>query len=167
MLAYDTAMKISDSRSMLTVILGGALFLGGMAYGAKLQPSTQKDLLAAMKGEAFAYAKYTVFADEARAHGHPNVAALFERTAKTELTAHFATHALQYGLVRDTAANLRNAIDGENYESTSMYPHMATRARSVGDSGVAAIFTAVGKDEAVHRDRFKAALAALRKKGGR
>ncbi len=150
---------------MLTVVLGGALFLGGMAYGAQLQPSTQKDLMTAMNGEAFAYAKYSAFAEEARVHGHPKIAALFERTANVELKSHFATHAHQYGLVRGTAANLQNAIDGENYETTKMYPEMAARARSVGNTSVASIFAAVGKDEAQHRDQFKAALAALRKGG--
>ncbi len=156
-------MKIRNSRSILSAVLGGALFLGGVAYGAQLQPSTQKDLMTAMHGEAFAYAKYMAFAEEARTHGEPKIAALFERTANVELHAHFATHAHQYGLVRSTAANLQNAIDGENYETTKMYPEMAARARAAGNLGVAAIFTAVGKDEATHRNQFQAALASFRK----
>ncbi len=160
-------MKFRNTRSVLATLLGGALFLGGVAYGGQLQQSTQKDLMTAMQGEAFAYAKYTAFADEARAHGHPEIAALFVRTANVELKSHFATHAHQYGLVKGAAANLQNAIDGENYETTKMYPEMAARARALGEVGVAAIFTAVGKDEATHRDQFKAALATLRKGGAK
>ena len=158
-------MKIRNSRSILSAVLGGALFLGGVAYGAQLQQSTQKDLMTAMQGEAFAYAKYTAFAEEARAQGYPKIAALFENTANVELKSHFATHAHQYGLVRSTAANLQNAVDGENYETTKMYPEMAARARSAGDPHIAAIFTAIGKDEATHRNQFQAALATLRKGG--
>lgn len=151
-------MKTKSVRSVLVTLLCAALFTGGLAIGAQLHASTRKDLMTAMQGEAFAYLKYTAFAEKARAEGYPSVAALFEKTAYVEWKAHFTTHAYQYGLVKSTADNLRDAIAGENYETTTMYPQMAQRARLAGDASVAAIFTAVGKDEAKHRDAFQQAL---------
>jgi len=138
-----------------------ALFVGGAASGAALQQTTQKDLMTAMQGEAFAYLKYMAFADRAREQGHPSIAALFEKTANVEWKSHFTTHAYQYGLVKSTAQNLQDSISGENYETTTMYPEMAARARKDGEQSIAAIFTAVGKDEAKHRDQFQAALNTL------
>ncbi len=140
-----------------------ALFAGGVASGAALQQTTQKDLMTAMQGEAFAYLKYMAFADQARSQGQPAIAALFEKTANVEWKSHFTTHAYHYGLVKSTAQNLQNAISGENYETTTMYPDMAARARKAGDQAIAVIFTAVGKDEAKHRDQFQAALTKLQK----
>lgn len=115
-----------------------------------------------MKGEAFAYAKYLLFAQQARAHGHSDLAALFDSTAKTERLEHFREHARLAGLVSSSdAENLRDAIAGETYETTKMYPEMAARARQAGDNQAAARFTEIGKDESKHRDAFAAALAKL------
>lgn len=115
-----------------------------------------------MKGEAFAYAKYMMFAEQARAHGHPAIATLFENTAKTERLEHFREHAELAGLVSSSDAdNLRDAIAGETYETTDMYPEMAARAAQAHDNEAAARFTEIGKDESKHRDAFTAALAKL------
>lgn len=135
----------------------------GIALGAGMQlhASTKADLSNAMHGEAFAYAKYMLFAQQARTEGNAQLAALFEHTANVELSNHFRTHAYEYGLVGNDKQNLQNAITGENYETTTMYPDMAKRAQAVGDSKVAAIFSAVAKDEALHRDRFQSALKEL------
>lgn len=156
-------MKIS-THGFVGAALAIALFAGGIATGAALQASTQQDLMTAMHGEAFAYLKYMAFAEQARSQGQPTVAALFERTANIEWKSHFATHAHEYGLVKSTAQNLQNAISGENEETTKMYPEMAARAQKAGNTSVAAIFTAVGKDEAMHRDEFQSALNALKSK---
>lgn len=154
----------------ISVIALGSLAAAAVATGAvayseqhqKRPAEVQKDLETAMKGEAFAYAKYTLFAQQARAHGHPELATLFENTAKTELLEHFREHAELAGFVSPSDAdNLRDAIAGETYETTKMYPEMAGRAHQVGDARAAARFTEIGKDEAKHRDAFAAALAKL------
>lgn len=133
----------------------------------KRTPEVQKDLEAAMKGEAFAYAKYSLFAQQARAHGHPQIAALFERTAATEHMEHFREHAALAGLTASSdAQNLRNAIEGETYETTTMYPDMAARARQAGDMQAAQRFAEIGRDEAKHRDAFAASLATLERDSG-
>jgi rubrerythrin len=125
----------------------------------------QKDLDTAMKGEAFAYAKYMLYAEQARAHGNAELAALFENTAKTERFEHFREHAELAGLVSPSdAENLRDAIAGENYETTKMYPEMATRARQADEKEAASRFAEIGNDESKHRDAFSKALAKLQSK---
>lgn len=130
----------------------------------QMHDSTRKDLEVAMKGEAFAYLKYLLFAEQARKDGHPEIAELFEKTAKVEREEHFAEHAKLAGFVRTDAENLSEAIKGENYEATTMYPDMATSAKAAGDMEAAEHFKEVGEDEARHRDQFKSALAALKAK---
>jgi rubrerythrin len=149
-------------RTALVVFGVGAITLSLLGYAAgSLQSSTKKDLMAAMQGEAFATLKYLAYADAARAHGNLQLAALFESTAKIERDEHFAEHAKLYGLVGSDADNLRDAIKGENYETTQMYPQMARRAEAVGDKDVAKHFREVGADEAKHRDAFQSALGTL------
>lgn len=161
-------MKMRRSTSIaLGTLAGAALMTTAVGYAEQQQkraPEVQKDLETAMKGEAFAYAKYMLFAEQARAHGHPSLAALFEKTAKTERFEHFREHAELAGVVSPSDAdNLRDAIAGETYETTKMYPEMAARARHAGDNKAAARFTEIGSDESKHRDAFSAALAKLDK----
>ena len=153
-------LKIAPAAVALLVSLAMA---AGVAIGAgtQLHESTKADLSSAMHGEAFAYAKYMLYAKEARARGDAQLATLFEHTANVELSNHFATHAYEYGLVGSDQQNLRDSIAGENYATTTMYPQMAKRAQQVGDTKVATIFTAIARDERTHRDRFKAALGEL------
>ena len=159
-------MRKSPLRSgALGALAAGAVVTAGVAYSQhqhKRSPEVQKDLETAMKGEAFAYAKYMMFAEQARAHGHANVAALFENTAKTERLEHFREHAQLAGIISSSDAdNLRDAIAGETYETTKMYPEMAARATRAGDKQAASRFAEIGNDENKHRDAFAAALAKL------
>lgn len=126
----------------------------------KRAPEVQQDLEAAMKGEAFAYAKYSLYAEQARARGHADIAALFERTAKTERLEHFREHAELAGFMATSDAdNLRDAMKGEAYETKTMYPEMAARARKAGDAAAASRFAEIGGDESKHHDEFAAALS--------
>jgi rubrerythrin len=126
-----------------------------------MQARTQEHLLTAMHGEAFAYAKYRLFAQAARAHGRPDLATLFEQTAETELSEHFAEEAELAGLAGSDIANLRDAIHGEAYEVETMYQQFAEDARADGDDAAADRFAEVREDERRHRDAFAAALARL------
>lgn len=128
----------------------------------KRAPEVQQDLETAMKGEAFAYAKYSLYAEQARARGHADIAALFERTAKTERLEHFREHAELAGFMATSdAENLRDAMKGEAYETKTMYPEMAARARKAGDAAAASRFAEIGGDESKHHDEFAAALSRL------
>jgi rubrerythrin len=123
-----------------------------------LKTVTRQDLHDAMQGEAFAYLKYRMYADAARARKNTKIADLFDRIANVEWQEHFTEHAGLAGLVGSDAENLHDAIEGENHEATVMYPQMASRAEAAGDIQVAAHFREVGGDEAGHRDAFRSAL---------
>lgn len=126
---------------------------------------TQQHLDDAMHGEAFAYAKYMLYAKHARENGRPEVADLFEQTAKTELLEHFAEEAELAGFVGSDVANLRAAMGGESYEVDTMYRQFAEDAQADGDEAAAARFAEVRADERRHRDAFAAALVRLEAAG--
>jgi rubrerythrin len=126
-----------------------------------VKKETKENLATAMHGEAFAYAKYMLFAEYARKSGKPEVAKLFETTARVEFFEHFAEEAKLAGIVGDDAANLRDAITGETYEVKKMYKKFAEAAAEAGDAAVAARFSEVRGDEAKHRAAFKAMLATM------
>ncbi len=123
--------------------------------------STKANALTAMHGEAFAYAKYTAFAGHAARTGKPAVAKLFQRTAGVELNDHFADEAVIAGLVGSTEANLADAIAGETYEATTMYPAFAAQATAEGCTVAAELFTEIAADEAVHAAAYQTALNSL------
>jgi rubrerythrin len=125
--------------------------------GANLNQQTLANLLAAMQGEAYAYAKYDAYRQVAGG----SLAALWSRTANTELRDHFAGFAAAYKLAGTNAANLQAAVAGENYETTLMYPAFAARAAAAGDKQAAQLFNEIAADEADHRDGFAQALAAV------
>ena len=122
---------------------------------------TQKNLVTAMQGEAFAYVKYLLFAERARKNGHPALADLFEKTANIERLEHLAEEAELAGLVGRDADNLANAIEGESYEVETMYREFAEQAAADGDQAAASRFAEVRGDEIGHRDAYKAALIKL------
>ncbi|MGW2183421.1 ferritin family protein [Streptomyces sp. NPDC001732] len=126
-----------------------------------LQAQTLTDLNAAMKGEAYAYAAYSLFAAEADRQGLPSVGKLFRSTAQTELNEHLHEAAALAGTVGSNAANLRQAIDGETYEHQVMYRRFAEQARTDGDLQAAKLFSEIAADEGRHRDAFRAALTVI------
>ncbi len=65
-----------------------------------MDDTVRADVLSAMRDEAFAYAKYALFAEQARAEGLNDLAALFEGAAQVELHEHFAGLAETYGPAR-------------------------------------------------------------------
>jgi rubrerythrin len=131
----------------------------------KLNPQTREHLMTAMRGEAFAYAKYMAYAQRARENGHPDIANLFEQTAKIEHLEHFREMAELAQLAGSDAQNLEDAIQGETKESQTIYPKFADEAAAVGDILAAERFREISKDEMKHRDMFRDALASLNKKG--
>lgn len=130
-----------------------------------MNPRTRQSLIDAMHGEAYAFAKYTLFAEYARKSGHANLADLFEKTARVEHLEHFVEEAELAGIVGDDAANLRDAIQGESYEIDTMYREFAEQAAASGEQTAASRFQEVRRDEIGHRDAFTAALQALEATG--
>jgi rubrerythrin len=166
---------LMKSKKIRSIALLGAAFAtvgagvavasdGEKSHGPKrhaVTSRTEQNLLGAMHGEAFANAQYLAFAAVAKGVGTPSVSALFKRTARVEVRQHFAEEAKLAGIVGTNAQDLRDAINGESYETTTMYPSYAAQAAAQGNSTAAAQFTEIGKDEATHRDWFQAALRSL------
>ncbi|MBO8126873.1 MAG: rubrerythrin family protein [Firmicutes bacterium] len=122
---------------------------------------TEKNLKAAFAGESQARNKYTYFASIAKKEGYEQIAGIFLETADNE--KEHAKTALKFlqGL-GDTKANLQEAINGENYEHTTMYKGFAEVAQKEGFPQIAKWFTEVAKVEAAHEKRFKALLGNLK-----
>lgn len=154
-------MKIGFCLSLLAVAV--MVFACTQTTARKDQPSpqTQKNLSTAMHGEAFAYAKYSLYANQARRNGNFELAQLFEDAAKTERFEHFGEEAQVADLIKSDADNLKDAIEGESYEVDTMYHEFSKEAAASGDNVAADRFEEIRHDEAKHRDAFKAALAKL------
>ena len=89
--------------------------------------------------------------------GFQQIAAIFEETANNEKEhAKLWFKALQG--IGDTAANLKAAAEGENYEWTDMYEGFAKTADEEGFHELAAKFRLVAAIEKHHEERYRALL---------
>ena len=92
---------------------------------------TEKNLMAAFAGESQARNKYTYYASKAKKEGYVQIAKIFEETANNEKEhAKLWFKALHDGQIADTATNLLDAAQGENYEWTDMYAQFEKEAKA-------------------------------------
>jgi rubrerythrin len=103
---------------------------------------TIKNLLTAYQGEMNTQARYRSFAAQADAEGLPGVASLFRAAARAEqihanaqarAIRHLggtATAIIEIAKIGHTLENLRNALEGENYEIATVYPEFIAEASS-------------------------------------
>jgi rubrerythrin len=122
---------------------------------------TEQNLKDAFAGESQARNKYTYFASVAKKEGYEQIAAIFQETADQE-KEHAKLHLKLLEGIGDTAANLKEAAGGENYEWTSMYPGMAKTARQEGFEEIARLFDGLAKIEKEHEERYKRLLENFR-----
>ena len=126
---------------------------------------TEKNLQEAFAGESMARNKYTYFASKAKKDGYVQIAALFEETAGNEKEhAKMWYKLLNGGKVSDTATNLEDAANGENFEWTDMYDRMAKEADEEGFPEIAEKFRAVGEIEKHHEERYRKLLQNINDK---
>lgn len=117
---------------------------------------TEANLWTAFAGESQARNKYTYYASKAKKEGYVQIANLFEETANNEKEhAKIWFKLLHDGDIPDTAANLEDAANGENYEWTDMYDGFAKTARAEGFDKIAALFEMVAKIEKEHEARYR------------
>lgn len=90
---------------------------------------TEANLQTAFAGESMARNKYTFFASKAKKDGYVQIAKIFEETAANEKEHAKIWFKLLNGGIDDTAANLKAAAEGENYEWTDMVRHLQPRRR--------------------------------------
>ncbi len=118
---------------------------------------TELNLQTAFAGESQARNKYTYFASVAKKEGYEQIAALFLETADNE-KEHAKLWFKELEGLGDTAANLKAAAEGENYEWTDMYKSFAETADEEGFKELAAKFRMVASVEKHHEERYLALL---------
>jgi len=151
-------------------------FIGLIAFSGcqQVKPvKTIENLKAGIKGETTASAKYAAFAQKATEEGNANIAKLFLASSKAE-SIHAANHRkVLEGLgekmedftpefeVKTTAENLQAAIEGETYESTTMYPQFLVDAKAEKVEKATKSFTWAFDTERKHQQFYTKALQSL------
>jgi rubrerythrin len=121
---------------------------------------TEQNLRDAFSGESQARNKYTFYASAAKKEGYEQIAAIFMETSENE-KEHAKIWLKQLNGISNTADNLKDAAQGENYEWTEMYRNFAEVAREEGFNDIALLFDKVATVEKHHEERYLRLLANL------
>lgn len=134
---------------------------------------TMENMQAAFKGETTASAKYAAYSKKAEQDGYHQIALLF-KAASTSENIHANNHkaVIQESgsnvpvitpefSVKTTKENLQDAIAGETYEVTTMYPDFLKEASSVGNQLAMISLNYAYKTEKKHKVFYEGALKAL------
>jgi rubrerythrin len=119
-----------------------------------------ENLAAAFAGESQARSKYLAFAKKAEEEGLAQIARLFRAAAQAE-HIHALNHLRAMEGVLSTQQNLNQAINGENYEVTSMYPPFIDAAELEGAKRAQTSFQWAWEVEKTHEGLFRGALAGI------
>ena len=137
--------------------------------------TTLKNLHKAFIGESQARNRYTMAAKQATKDGYEQIAEIFTETAEQErehakqLSKMINQLVVKMGkeqgsvevmaegaaMFADTIKNLENAINGENYEHTTMYPEFAAKAKEEGLDDIAKRLISIGLAEKHHEERYQ------------
>ncbi len=126
----------------------------------KQMSKTLDNLKEAFAGESQANRRYLAFAKKADEEGHPQAARLFRAAAEAE-TVHAHAHLRAMKGVKSTEENLQEAIDGETFEFTKMYPKMLAEAQEEGNKQAAMSFDNANQVEEIHASLYKDVLENL------
>jgi rubrerythrin len=137
---------------------------------------TTDELLAAYKAETTSTAKFTAYSKKAEQEGYPKIALLFKATSTAE-QFHANNHRSvleESGIkvapinpeftVNTTKENLHDAIKGESYETTTMYPEFLKNARVAGNPLASLSMAYSLKTGKINLGLYKKALALLENK---
>jgi len=122
--------------------------------------STQENLQSAFAGESQANRRYLFFAEKAEKEGHPQIARLFRAAAEAE-TVHARRHLEVMDGIKSTRDNLGEAVGGENYEFTEMYPAFIEQAKSENNKRAEISFTHANAVEEIHHGLYQQALETV------
>lgn len=127
----------------------------------------------AFKGETTASAKYAAYSKKAEEEGYHEIALLFKAASASE-KVHANNHraVLREGdqqvpsftpefTVKSTKENLKDAIAGESYEITTMYPEFIVNANKAGNQFSLISLNYAYKTEQKHKPLYEKALTAL------
>lgn len=132
-----------------------------------------ENMKSAYKGEMNASAKYAAYARQAEKEGYHSIALLFKAASASE-NIHASNHkaVLQEANavipevkpafdIRTTKENLQDAIAGETYEVTTMYPGFLATANEAKNQLALISLNYAYKTEKKHKLFYEAALGAL------
>jgi rubrerythrin len=123
--------------------------------------ATSDNLKGAFAGESQANRKYLAYAKKADQDKLPGVAKLFRAAAHAE-TIHAHAHLRALGGIHDTATNLADAVGGETFEFTQMYPPYVDEAKQEGNAAAERSFVNAMTVEKTHAVLYAAALASVK-----
>lgn len=140
---------------------------------AEAKALVAKNLVTAFTGETTASAKYAAYAKKAEEEGYHQIALLF-KAASTSENIHAGNHRAvledmgtavpavtpQFS-VKSTRENLEDAIAGETYEISTMYPEFLVNATSAGNQLALISLNYAYKTEQRHKPLYEKALTAL------
>lgn len=143
-----------------------------------------ENLKEALNGESNAKRKYELYAEKAIEENFPEVAHLFTAVSFAE-SIHIKNHTRALSLLTDsevnleefvdvneaelkkkmgnTISNLKDAVDGETYETKKMYKNFEKNANSLGNDVAELSFSLARDAEKVHADHFSSFLKKLKK----
>ncbi len=124
---------------------------------------TDGNLKSAFAGESQANRRYLAFAQKAEEEGFLQAAKLFRAAAEAE-TIHALNHLRTLGQVKSTLDNLNEALGGETFEFTKMYPGFVEKAKQEGNKGATWSFDVANKVEKVHATLYQKAIDAVKVK---
>jgi len=140
------------------------------------QVKTIENLKTGVKNETTSSLEYAAFSEKAKAEGHNEIAKLFEAISKSE-RVHATNHRKvlrNLGVkvedfkpvfdVKTTIDNLEAAIDGETYETKTMYPLFLKEARAEKNDRANKSFSWAFESELKHLVLFEKAVSALENK---
>jgi rubrerythrin len=148
----------------------------GLAAATDAQTVTINNLKTAFTGETTASAKYAAYAKKAQEEGFTQIAILFTATSKSEMIHANNHRAVLEDLgekvpvvspqftVKTTQENLADAIAGESYEISTMYPEFMTVANSADNQLALTSLNYAYRTEQRHKPLYENALAALQNK---
>ena len=122
--------------------------------------NTQENLESAFAGESQASRRYLFFAEKAEKEGQPRIARLFRAAAEAE-TVHARNHLEAMDGIGSTKDNLGEAIGGESYEFTEMYPGFIEQAESENNKRARVSFGYANEVEKIHHGLYQKALGDL------
>ena len=147
---------------------GGELHCCGQAMEMITENLTMVNLMKAVAGESMARNKYEYYAKVAQKEGLRDIAEHFQRAANNE-KKHAKMQLALYNRMKsgsendfgNTAENLQDAINGESYENTTMYPDFEAIASADGEKEAAKLFKGIGGVEVEHEKMYKRLLERL------
>ena len=171
---------MKSQRYLISSVFCAILFFGAVwlipavsGAGEAKKSKTLDNLQAAYNGESNANAKYLAYALKAEEEGYHKVARLFRAAASAE-EVHLKNHAnvikgmggtpeahIKLPEIKSTRENLEDAIKGETYEKTIMYPEFLAQAEKEKNAAAVQTFTYAEEAEGEHAALYKKALSDL------